>query len=224
MRASILGKLLKVSLLAVLGVSQLINTNTIPVSADSDTRQIQVPIVVDLTYAIAGAEFAFEYTSGLSFITYQKSEAVSSALVTPDVVKNGSTYLGFYNTTNRYAPSNGRLDLGTFIFNYSGNNKETVYLSQIKIVTVIDSDTTESRFLEPREYSIEGQALTATPINPTGSTSPNNTSKSPTIPSSNTPPSNDPQQNNWMWLIVVSIIAVVGICLFFIIKRRTKQK
>jgi hypothetical protein len=76
--------------------------SVVPVSfgATINEHQVNVPLVVDLSSAVVGVEFAFEYSSGRDFVSYEKSVAVSSALTTPVVVKNGQTHLGFYNVDN----------------------------------------------------------------------------------------------------------------------------
>ena len=128
----------------------------IPISfgAPLNDGQVQVPLIVDVSYAIAGAEFAFEYSAGLEFVSYEKSAVVSSAMNTPVVVKNGRTYVGFYNVDNRYVPENGKLDVGYLVFNSSSDASQLVKLTEIKLVQVIDKDTTRSTLLAPVEIKI----------------------------------------------------------------------
>ncbi|MDR2699369.1 MAG: hypothetical protein LBC12_00870 [Nitrososphaerota archaeon] len=129
---------------------------TIPVSfgATLNEGRVRVPLVVDVSYAVAGIEFAFEYSAGLEFVSYEKSTVVSSALDTPVVVKKGCTYLGFYNVDNRYMPENGKLDCGYLVFNRSSNGAQVVKLTEIKLVQVIDKDTTRSTLRAPVEIKI----------------------------------------------------------------------
>gem|GEM_PF-1029568 len=138
--------------------------NVIPVSfgtaLNDDSGQVQVPLVVDVSYAVAGIEFAFEYSSGLEFVSYEKSPVVSSAINTPVVVRDGRTYLGFYNVDNRYVPENGKLDCGHLIFNRSSNDSQSVKLIEIKLVQIIDKDTTRSTLLAPVEIKISPESNT----------------------------------------------------------------
>jgi uncharacterized membrane protein len=153
------------SIIAILlAVFLVINAISISLGATLNEDQVQVPLVIDVSYAVAGVEFAFEYSSGLEFVSYEKSTAVSSALNTPVVVKNGRTYLGFYNVDNRYVPENGKIDCGYLVFNRSSNDSQSVKLSEIKIVQVVDKETTRSTLLSPVELKIS-------PKNNTGNTS-----------------------------------------------------
>ncbi|MCL2135318.1 MAG: hypothetical protein FWH37_07195 [Candidatus Bathyarchaeota archaeon] len=142
------------SIFLVLVVFLLMYVVPVSFGATISERQVKVPLFVDLSSAIAGAEFAFEYSSGLEFVSYEKSGTVFSAVTTPIVVKNGQTYLGFYNVDNRYAPTNGKLDMGYLIFNCSDDASQYVTLTEIKLVRVVDNDTTRSEFLAPVEIKI----------------------------------------------------------------------
>jgi hypothetical protein len=213
-------KSLLLSSLVVLSAVIPISITAASVTADTEAQQVQIPIVVDLSYAIAGAELAFTYSDGLEFISYQKSEALSSALTTPVVVKNGITYLGFYNTTNAYAPTNGKLNLGVLIFSCNTEDTETVTLSQIKLVTVIDRETTESRFLDPREFTVSSPNIPITPTDNPGTTPPVSSDTPATGTPSNPPPGGSQGSNNWVWFIIIPLIVAVCIYAFIIIKRR----
>ncbi|MDR0461004.1 MAG: hypothetical protein LBH62_06195 [Nitrososphaerota archaeon] len=151
--------------------------NVIPVlfgaALNDDSGQVQVPLVVDVSYAVAGVEFAFEYSSGLEFVSYEKSPVVSSAINTPVAVRDGRTYLGFYNVDNRYVPENGKLDCGHLIFNRSSNGSQSVKLIEIKLVQIIDKDTTRSTLLAPVEIKISPESNTE---NSTTNTNNNNSS------------------------------------------------
>ena len=143
--------------IGVLAVFLLLNTIPVSFGATPNEGQMQVPLVVDVSHAIAGVEFVFEYSAGLEFVSYEKSTVVSSALNTPVVVKNGRTYLGFYNVDNRYVPENGKLDAGYLIFNRLSNDSQVVKLTEIKLVQVIDKDTTRSELLAPVEINIASE-------------------------------------------------------------------
>jgi hypothetical protein len=125
--------------------------NVVPVSFGTviNECQVQVPLVIDLSHVIAGAQFTFEYSPGLEFVSYEKSTDVSSALTTPVVVKNGYTHFGFYNADNKYVPKDGKLNVGYLVFNCLNDNSQQITLTEIKLVQVIDNDTTRSEFLAP---------------------------------------------------------------------------
>ncbi|MCL1970355.1 MAG: hypothetical protein FWF66_02720 [Candidatus Bathyarchaeota archaeon] len=149
--------------------------SAIPVSFGAlNEGQVRVPLVIDVSYAVAGVEFAFEYSAGLEFISYEKSAVVSSALNTPVVVKKSCTYLGFYNADNRYMPENGKLDCGYLIFKCSSDTFQVVKLTEIKLVQVIDKDTTRSTLLTPVEIKIS-------PENNTENTTVNNNDNSGSV-------------------------------------------
>ena len=116
--------------------------------------QMRVPLVIDLSYAVAGVQFTFEYSAGLEFVSYEKSAVVSSALTTPVVVKNGYTCLGFYNADNMYAPKDGKLDVGYLVFNCLTNNSQQVTLTEIKLVQIVGDGATRHEFLAPVEIKI----------------------------------------------------------------------
>ncbi|MDR0459822.1 MAG: hypothetical protein LBH62_00030 [Nitrososphaerota archaeon] len=133
---------------------------TIPGSSGATTtdRQVHVPLVIDLTYAIAGAQFTFEYSTGLDFVSYEKSSDISSAITTPVVVKSGYTSVGFYNTDNQYTPKNGKLDMGYLVFNCLNNGTQKVTLTEIKLVQVTGNGETRSEFLSPVEIKVTSES------------------------------------------------------------------
>ncbi|MCL2643020.1 MAG: hypothetical protein FWD52_05880 [Candidatus Bathyarchaeota archaeon] len=120
-------------------------------------RQVQIPLVIDLSYPIAGAQFAFEYSTGLEFVSYEKSNTVSSALTTPVVVKNGRTHLGFYTADNKYVPKDGKLDMGYLVFNCLNNDPQKITLTEIKLVQITDNGATHGAFLSPVEIKISSE-------------------------------------------------------------------
>jgi len=115
--------------------------------AAAETEQVKVPIVIDISKPIAGAEFEFEYTDGLEFVGFEKSEEVKSASTTPVVKKGEKTYFGFYAAENNYAPQNGKLNVGYLIFNYNGNGEQSVVITEAKFVEVIDKDNTKNELI-----------------------------------------------------------------------------
>jgi hypothetical protein len=111
-------------------------------------EQVKVPISLQIPYNIAGAEFEISYTSGLTFVEFEKSEAIASAMTTPVVAKdNGKTYLGFFTAENEYAPVDGWLDVGFLTFEYNGEPEQSVTVTQAKFVQVVDKTSTNSETL-----------------------------------------------------------------------------
>ena len=142
------------SIILVTTVFLLLTVVSVSFGAAINERQVKVPLVIDLSYAIAGAQFTFEYSTGLEFVSYEKSTAVFSALTTPVVVKNGYTSVGFYNADNKYVPENGKLDAGYLVFNCLNNSSQKITLTEIKLVQVVDNGETCSEFLVPVEIQV----------------------------------------------------------------------
>jgi len=142
------------SIFLVSAVFLLLSVVPVSFGATINERQVKVPLVIDVSYAIAGAQFTFEYSSGLEFVSYEKSEVVSSALTTPVVVKNGYTSVGFYNADNKYAPKDGKLDVGYLVFNCLNDDSQKVTLTEIKLVQIVDNGETRSEFLAPVEIKV----------------------------------------------------------------------
>jgi len=142
------------SIFLVSAVFLLLTVVPVSFGATLNERQVKVPLVIDLSYAIAGAQFTFEYSSGLEFVSHEKSEVVSSALTTPVVVKNGYTSVGFYNADNKYVPKDGKLDVGYLVFDCLNNGSQKVTLTEIKLVQIVDNGETRSEFLAPVEIKV----------------------------------------------------------------------
>ena len=155
--------------------------------AVSNEYQVQVPLVIDLSHSIAGAQFAFEYTAGLEFVSYEKSDSVSSALTTPVVVKDGHTHVGFYNTDNKYMSKEGKLDMGYLVFNRLSDNPQQVTITEIKLVQITDSGATHSEFLTPVEIKISPEKGNVSSINNSSRAAPNDTNVSSANNNSGTP-------------------------------------
>ncbi|MCL1975681.1 MAG: MSCRAMM family adhesin SdrC [Firmicutes bacterium] len=118
-------------------------------------NQVKIPLIVDVSHPIAGADISFENTSGLVFTNYEPSDAIRQASFTPIVEKNGKTRLGFYSIDNIFLPTNSKLDMGYLIFEYSGG-KQSVTLTEIKLIEVVDKDTTNSEILITKIVNIDG--------------------------------------------------------------------
>ena len=140
--------------MALLSTFLLLGLASDMMTVEAGENVVKAPLVVDLSHAIAGADIAFEYSSGLTFVEYERSEAVKSALLTPVVEKNGTTHLGFYWDSNVYEPQDSKLDMGYLVFEYNGTDAQTVTLTEIKLIEVVDKDTTNSEILAAKVIRI----------------------------------------------------------------------
>ena len=82
-------------------------------------EEVRVPVTIALSRPIAGAQFRFHYTDGLEFLSFERSDAVQSAMMTPTVAKDGNIHIGFFGRENNFFPQNGELNAGYLVFNYS---------------------------------------------------------------------------------------------------------
>ena len=191
--------------------------------AESGAQQVKVPLVADLSDDIAGAQFAFSYTDGLSFADYEPSGAVESAGVTPAVEKDGVTYLGFFSGANDFAPQNGKLDMGYLVFDYTGDEPQSVTISEIKLVALSeDNDSTKDEVLGPITMSVSrvgGAAPSANPgANPGTSPETNQGANNSPAPGGN----NDGGNGAW-WIIVVAVIVVVAVVILIVARKKRKD-
>jgi hypothetical protein len=206
--------------------------SVVPVSfgAVVDDCQVKVPLVIDLSSGIAGVQFAFEYSTGLEFVSYEKSDAVSSALTTPVVVKNGYTNLGFYNSDNRYVPENGKLDMGYLVFNCLNDNSQQVTLSEIKLVQVVSDGSTRSEFLAPVEIKVSpennlgGSSVVGEPVIGEPASADDGASLISATDSSVDNPDGF-QLSGGLWVVIVLLLAVAcGAGIFVTMKKRADSK
>ena len=178
----------------VMGLSSLAG------AAEPD-NEVRVPISLSVDYAIAGAEFQIQYSSGLIFVKFEKSEAIKSAATTPVVQKRGKTYLGFYSGSNDYVPVNGLLDIGELVFTSSGSGKKTVKITQVKYVDVIDKDNVNSEIMIfDEEFEIplaSGDFLTLGDV---------------------------PASYTWLWFTLPFAVALAIVLLFLYKRKREKKK
>lgn len=112
-------------------------------TTDASTQE-RVPITVSVSSPVAGVEVECEMTPGLKLSSFERSDAVGTASITPIVEKNGKTYFGIFMAENNCVPEKGKLDIGTLIFDYSGAENQSVTITSVKFVTVIDKDNVES--------------------------------------------------------------------------------
>ena len=111
------------------------------------SEEVRVPVAISLSHPIAGAQFEFTHTDGLEFVSFERSEVVQSAMMTPTVARDGNIHIGFFSRENSFVPSGGELNAGQLIFNYSGATVQTIAMTEVKLVEVIDKDTTKSELI-----------------------------------------------------------------------------
>jgi hypothetical protein len=117
-----------------------------PVAAFA-AEEIKVPVTIALSHPIAGAQFKFHHTDGLEFVSFERSNAVRSAIMTPAVAKDGNIHIGFFGRDNGFIPQNGELDAGYLVFSYDGAPDQTLAMTEVKLVEVIDKDNTRSELI-----------------------------------------------------------------------------
>lgn len=180
------GKIL--SIIAVLSLMTFCVSANINASSTEETKEpknVRIPLELEVSHAIAGADFVIEYTSGLKFLSFEKSDTISTAYTTPVVEKKGKTYFGFYYGSNDFEPIDGLLDVGYLVFEHNGDPDQYMLLTEAKYVEVIDKDNTNSRILILNE-----KTDVPYPIDPTPEPSPTPTADPGTEPSPS--PTTDP--------------------------------
>ena len=110
-------------------------------------EEVKVPVTIALKHPIAGAQFEFRHTDGLEFLSFERSEAVKSAIMTPTVAKDGKIHVGFFGRDNSFVPKDGELNAGYLVFSHSGAAGQTLAMTEVKLVDVIDKDTTNSELI-----------------------------------------------------------------------------
>jgi hypothetical protein len=107
---------------------------TLTVTANITGTEVKIPVVIAVSKSIAGANFEFKPTSGLTFAALEKSAAVNSAVVTPTEIKNGNTYVGFFSGNNNFTPTGGALNIGNLVFSSSGASGQSVNMTEVEII------------------------------------------------------------------------------------------
>ena len=113
------------------------------VEVGQSATQVRIPLVLEISESIAGAEFTIELSGGLSSLKLEKAQVIAAATLTQVVEKNGSFYCGFFGSDNNYAPTDGQLNIGYLVLDYSGG-AQTVTIRETRIVRLIDKDETAS--------------------------------------------------------------------------------
>ena len=113
----------------------------------------QTTFTVDVSMAqeeaFAGAEFGVDLPEGVTVtgVTFL-DEAIQNASKSPQIVKDGRYFFGFYDTKNSFS---GSYAVARLTFSYAGKEDVTIALDYSKVVTVLGTgstsgDTTSSPF------------------------------------------------------------------------------
>jgi len=172
-------------------------------NAAAFAEEVKVPVTVALSKPVAGVQFEFSYTDGLEFVALEKSEAFRSAMSTPTAARDGNTYVGIFSSNNDFAPIDGELNVGYLVFNHSGKPNQTVLVTEVKLVEVIDKNTTQSEaiiLLEEIKVPLSGISAAMS-------------LGSPSLPEKATP----------IWMIIAVIVCVLFCAACFVIIRQRRQ-
>ena len=195
------------------------------IEVEPNAQQVRIPLTVDLSNVIAGAQIAFSHTDGLSFVEYEQSEAVKAGLLTPVVEKNDAINLGFFSGENIFAPHNGKLDMGYLIFDYVGQTDESVTVAGIELVWVIDKNNTQSEFFDPFTITVsrENSTVGISDENPPAESLPP-LSSIPTGSNGNSPANTADHDNAFnVWWIIAALVLVAVIILIIVLIRNNKN-
>ena len=146
----LLQRRLKSLAIALLICISMFGMATIAYATDTEESpsQVKVPIKVSTSDAVAGVEVECELSSGLTLVSFEKSDVVKAASITPIVEKNGKTYFGIFMAENECIPEKGKLDIGNLVFDYTGEPDQKVTITSIKFATVIDKDNVETNTVQ----------------------------------------------------------------------------
>jgi hypothetical protein len=92
--------------------------------------EVKIPLALESASVIAGAEIAFNQSSGLEYVRFEPTSGAENPLKT---TANGATWIGFFSATNRYRPSGGSLTFGNLVFRYDGDESEQVTISETRL-------------------------------------------------------------------------------------------
>ena len=129
----------------VLGVSATTMAETFRVP-DGATH-VSIPVWLTTRQgAFAGAQFTVEGVPGFDSVRLELSSATRTAsLISAE--RDGKHTIGFYSAANNYAPgAEMSIYLGNVIFDYSITGSRTINFSAVKVVRVVDKDTTSEEY------------------------------------------------------------------------------
>ncbi|MDR3295305.1 MAG: S-layer homology domain-containing protein, partial [Clostridiales Family XIII bacterium] len=122
---------------AILLVAAIFPVQALALEVPQGQTDVRIPVTVSTSGTVAGVEIGFSYTNdGLSFVRFEPSAAVSGAQQI-SAERYGTTWVGFYSDTNAYgSAAGGQLDMGSLVFDYTGDAANTVSLTNCTVYTV----------------------------------------------------------------------------------------
>ena len=134
------------------------------VEIDPDTRQVRIPLVFELDTSIAGAQFSFTFTDGLTYVSYELSEAVMHGNLA-EVERDGVTTVAVFGYGNQFSPTNGRLDVGYIVFTCDSDEEQSVTFSEIKLAELIEGgQRSNAEIIESITFTINSTAGGSTEV------------------------------------------------------------
>ncbi|MCL2163404.1 MAG: S-layer homology domain-containing protein [Oscillospiraceae bacterium] len=150
----------------LLSINALAASKTIVVPSGTTDFKTEV-VLTTRGGPVAGVQFAIQCSEGLEFVGFEMADSVKSASMTPTVEKDEKTYIGFYSSNNDFVLGlDNNLVIGDFLLKYTGSNTETIVVSEVKLVRVIDKDTTNEVYEDSITYTFLRQAPTPTKPTP----------------------------------------------------------
>ena len=154
------------------------------IEAEPGDTQVQIPLNINLAYDVAGVQFSFSYTGGLSFVEFVQSDATREGTLISPVEKDGETHLGFFAGSNVFVPEGGKLYVGYFLFDYAGSEPQSVVISEIKLVEMdAENNTTNSELIGPYTLTVSRAGGVAPSAEASGSPSTGSSGSGLDIPS-----------------------------------------
>ena len=119
------------------------------------TVAVSVEISVETVKgAFAGTQFSISYSDGLIFDSFILSDVFKKTDRPFHVEKDGMLHFGVIAGANSYKPADGATVIGELSFKYEGKEPQNLVISNLILVRLIDSDTTEKETFGPLEFNI----------------------------------------------------------------------
>jgi len=194
------------------------------IEVDPETKEVRIPLVVDVTKSVAGAQLSFSYTDGLEFIAYEQSASVISGSQTPTVERDGLTHIGFFSGSNEYEPVDGKLDIGYLVFAYIEDGDQSVSITEIKLVSLNEDNTeTLSEILEnaAATISVVNGIATSTWIPPTLAAESQDAADPAAADDIET---EDKNSGNWWIYVVVGVAAAAVVVVLYLRNKKGRDQ
>ena len=152
-----IGKILSVLLCLsmVIGFTQ----GVFAVDITANSNRVEVPVYVNTNMAqFEGAQFTLDFSNGLTYNHTASSAATANALKGGSLMEakrdNKQYIIILAPGDNLIAPVNGSAHIATLVFDYPGNTRQTVNVTEVKVSRIVNSDTTESETPDDIDYVI----------------------------------------------------------------------